>query len=470
MDKYKRLLSNTVVIAIGTFSSKLLVFLLMPLYTRVLTNAEYGDSDLILQTGNLLLPLVCMGMTEGVVRFGLDKRVRKSDVFTTGIGCIMVGFLVLLLFEPLITRIDFITPYTMLIYVFVLCSTLRTLSAQFVRATGNVRLYAVNGILSTALNIAFNVLFLVGLDMGVQGYLLAIICSDALSTLFLFWRAKLYKYLRFRGLRLPITGAMLRYSVPMIPNTLFWWVTNVSDRYIVTYMLGSEANGLYAVAYKIPSIIVLVCTIFLDAWQISAVTEEKARSRFFTKVFRSYTALVFLVSSFVILFCQVIIRILVSPDFYEAWRYVPFLILATVFNCLVSFLASVYMVEKKSLRSLVTTASGAALNIIMNFVLIPYYGVNGAAFATFLSYFLVYLLRAYDATKFIKIRWSHLKMAVNTVLIMAQCFVVVSEVQNWLLYEIILVALITLINAKEVLMNVQKILSSVVNRRRKTRS
>lgn len=467
MDKYKRLLSNTVIIAIGTFSSKVLVFLLMPLYTRVLTNAEYGDSDLILQTGNLLLPLVTMGMIEGVVRFGLDRRVRKTDVFSTGVGCTLIGFLVLLVFEPLITRIDFISPYTLLIYVFVLCSSLRTLSAQFVRATGNVRLYAVNGILSTAFTIGFNVLFLVGLKMGVRGYLLAIICADALSTIFLFWRAKLYRYVRFRGLRLYTTGSMLRYSIPMIPTTLLWWITNVSDRYIVTYMSGSDANGLYAVAYKIPSIIVLVCTIFLDAWQISAVTEEQARARFFTKVFRSYTALVFLVSSVVILFCKIIIRILVSPEFYEAWKYVPFLILATVFNCLVSFLGSVYMVEKKSVRSLMTAAAGAALNIGLNFLLIPKYGPNGAGFATFLSYFLVYLLRARDATKFVKIRWSHLKMMVNSALITAQCFVVVMEVQNWLVYEIALVGLIVIINVKEVLQNVQKILSSTLKRRQR---
>ena len=62
MDKYKKLISNTVIFAIGTFSSKVLVFLLMPLYTRVLSDAEYGITDLIVQTGNLLLPLASLGI------------------------------------------------------------------------------------------------------------------------------------------------------------------------------------------------------------------------------------------------------------------------------------------------------------------------------------------------------------------------------------------------------------------------
>ena len=84
MDKYRRLVSNTVVFAIGTFSSKVLVFLLMPLYTWALSPDQYAVTDLIVQTGNLLLPLVTLGIVNAVIRFGLDKSVRKSDVLTSG--------------------------------------------------------------------------------------------------------------------------------------------------------------------------------------------------------------------------------------------------------------------------------------------------------------------------------------------------------------------------------------------------
>ena len=85
MDKYKRLFSNTIIFAIGTFSSKLLSFFLTRLYTEVLAQGEYGITDMLQQSGNLLLPLITLGITNAVVRFGLDKGVRKSDVFTTGL-------------------------------------------------------------------------------------------------------------------------------------------------------------------------------------------------------------------------------------------------------------------------------------------------------------------------------------------------------------------------------------------------
>ena len=149
MDKYKKLISNTVIFAIGTFSSKVLVFLLMPLYTRVLSDAEYGITDLIVQTGNLLLPLASLGIVNAVIRFGLERHVRKSDVFTTGLATILTGFCIMLLLYPLLDLLDFLSGYTALIYAFVLMSSLRSLCSQFVRARGQVRLYAVDGIVST---------------------------------------------------------------------------------------------------------------------------------------------------------------------------------------------------------------------------------------------------------------------------------------------------------------------------------
>ena len=85
VNKYKKLLSNTITFGIGTFSAKLLTFLLVPLYTRVLTTAEFNASDLIQQTGNLLVPLVSVGMASALIRFGLDKSYDKTSVFSTAL-------------------------------------------------------------------------------------------------------------------------------------------------------------------------------------------------------------------------------------------------------------------------------------------------------------------------------------------------------------------------------------------------
>ena len=129
MDKYKKLLSNTIVFAIGTFASKALVFLLMPLYTRVLTNEQYGSADLIVQTANLLIPFVSVGMFNAVIRFGLGKNSDRRGVFSICIVSIMCGFMLLLAASPLLSNIQGISGYTLMCSVPACIQSARSLSA-----------------------------------------------------------------------------------------------------------------------------------------------------------------------------------------------------------------------------------------------------------------------------------------------------------------------------------------------------
>lgn len=460
VDKYKKLISNTLIFAIGTFSSKVLVFLLMPLYTRVLDNEAYGVVDLIIQTGNLLIPIVSVGIINSVVRFGLENNIRKSDVFSTGLLTILGGFTALILFEPLLAKVPYMSTHTVLIYLFVLMACLRSLCSQFTRARGLVRLYAFDGVLSTITTIVFNVLFLVVFQWGINGYVMAIFCADFLSVLFLFFSARLYRFIRIRGINRSVPAAMLKYCIPLIPTSLFWWIMNVSDRYIVSDKLGSEANGLLAVSYKVPTIVNLISTIFMDAWQISAVSEQGARSRerFFTKVFRTYQSLLFTAASGLILFSKVITKLLVSKAFYPSWEYIPFLVMATTFSCMVTFLGSVYMTEKKSMFAFTTTAVGAVINIGLNLLLIPIYGVNGATFGTFLGFFVVFILRAIDTRRFIKIHFNVFKLLFNAVILGAQSIIMISEVKYWVWYEIGLTLVMIVTNLGALLVTLQKLL------------
>ena len=448
MDKYKRLLSNTVIFAIGTFSSKLLTFFLTRLYTAVLDKSQYGVTDLIQQSGNLLLPLITLGITSAVVRFGLDKGVRKSDVFTTGLLAIAGGVVVLLAITPLLSMVKLLSGYVWLLCLFVLMSSLRSLCAQFVRADNRVRLFAIDGILSTITTIVFNVLFLVVFRWGVFGYIFSIVCSDALSVVFLFGMARLERFIQFRKLDFSVSRAMLKYAIPLIPNTVLWWITNVSDRYIVAGIWGEEYNGLYAAAYKIPSLIMLVSGIFMDAWQISAVTEEKGRDKFYTKVMSMYSMLLFLMASVIIVFTRVIPHVLFDPKYYEAWRYIPLLVIAMVFTCMVNFLGSIYMVEKKSVRSLVTAAISAVINILLNLWWIPLYGVNGAAAATLACYLVVFAIRLVDTRKYIYVRWNWLRLVGCPVILLIQTMLLLYEVPLWWLWELLLCGIVSLLCGK----------------------
>lgn len=458
MDKYKKLASNTIIFAIGTFSSKVLSFLLMPFVTRMMTSGDYGSADLVQQTVNVLIPIVTLQVNSAALRFSLDKAKNKSDVFTVGVRTTLAGFVVFLFLAYPISLIEIndfkLGDYIILVYVFVLVSGMRQLCQQFVRGSGHVKLFAVDGIIATATTLLFTFLFLGVFKWGVTGYIVAIIASDACSIIFYTITAKLYRYLSPRLFEKGITGQMLKYCVPLIPTVILWWIINVSDRYMITYFIGSSENGLYTAASKIPNFVVLFAQIFIDAWQLSAVDEYESESRgeFFTKVFRVYSGGVFAVASALILFCQLFTKILVAPSYYESWNYVPILIIATTYSCIVNFLASVYMAEKKSLMSLVTAMTGTVTNIVLNLILIPKLGATGAAIATVTAFVVVFITRAINTRKYIKINFKLPLMIIETVLLVVQTFLMLYFKEGVILYvaESVLLAVMLLLNIKPI--------------------
>lgn len=459
MDKYKKLASNTLIFAIGTFSSKILSFLLMPFVTRMMGTGDYGSADLIQQTVNVLIPVVTLQVNSAALRFSLDRAKNKADVFTVGVRTTLIGFVIFLFFSypiSLITINDFnLGEYILLIVLFVLVSSFRQLCQQFVRGSGYVKLFAIDGIISTATTLLFTILFLGPFKWGVTGYIMAIIASDACSVIFFTVTAKLYRYVKPKVLEKSITAQMLKYCVPLIPTVILWWIINVSDRYMITYFVGSSANGLYTAASKIPNFVILFSQIFIDAWQLSAVDEQEnkeARAHFFTKVFRVYSGGVFAVASGLILFCQFITKILVSDAFYDSWQYVPILIIATTYSCIVNFLASVYMAEKKSVMSLLTASSGAVTNIVLNFVFIPIMGANGAALATVCAFLVVFVTRGLNTRKYIKINFKLPLMITETVILVGQSALILYYQKGVVLYavEAVLFAVMLVLNIKPI--------------------
>ncbi len=460
MGRYKKLFMNTAVLGIGTFASKFLVFFMMPLYTGCLLPEEYSTADLITQSANLLMPLACAGITNGVFRFAMDENEDKRSIFSSGLSVLFGMSLVFLLLSPLVGLFDALDSYVLLVAVYVLAANFHAVVAQYIRAKGNTVLFSLGGIMGTAIVIGLNLLFLLVFDMGVTGYVLSIILSDVIVTIVLFLVARLYRDVDLKTVRRFKMGEMLKYSIPMIPTTVFWWITSVSDRYLVIEMQGSEVNGLYAAAYKVPTLLTLVCTVFIEAWQFSAIDEknEEERSAFFTNVFAGFQGVMFMAASGLILVAKPVTAILLDEKYYTSWEYIPVLSLAMVYSALVTFMGSIYMVRKKSVHSFLTAALGAVTNIVLNILLIPKFSAMGAAFATFVSYFIVMIFRGIDARKMVRFDLGLLRLVFNTLAIGAQCVITTMEVKWWLLWDLVLFASIVVVNGRNILSSVLDVL------------
>ncbi|MBE6653061.1 MAG: hypothetical protein E7610_06575 [Ruminococcaceae bacterium] len=429
-SKYTRLLTNTAVFTAGKLLSKLLVFFMVSLYTAYMTPAEYSSAELITGIANLLIPLACAGITEGIFRSAAAKTGDKEAFFTNGLVVYGVGSVIFLLLSPLLGMLPFFGGSVWLIAAYVVVANLHSVVSQYLCAVGRTKLFAGQGILNTAIVIGLNLLFLPILDFGVTGYVGSIILADLLTTLFLVVFTRLWRSVKPRTVSWQTIRTMLRFCLPLVPTTLFWWVTGVSDRFMVERMCSADLNGLYTAAYKIPNLLIYAISIFDSAWKLSVSAEEDpaACASFYSRVWRIYTTLAFLGGGGLVILSRFLAHILFALDFEAAWIYIPTLTFATVFTALCTFLGSVYFTSKKTMGSMLTALVGAVLNVVLNLLLIPPYGAMGASIATFASYFTVCILRLATARRLIPFKREWGRGLTNTLLLGALTVIItVSE-------------------------------------------
>lgn len=463
MNRYKKLFSDTVILGLGTFGSKLLVFLLMPLYTAWLSTTQYSTAELITSTANLLIPLACVGISNGIFRFAAEREANKKAVFSSSLALLGIGFGGFLLLCPLLSLIDYFTGYTWLIVLYVLFADLQAVCAQYIRAIDRTRLFAIQGILNTVLTILFNVIFLVVFDLGVVGYVLSVIVGNLFTTVFLVIRAKLWQVFSLSSIDRRMMKDLLRFSLPLIPTTVCWLITDLSDRYMVTYFCGDHINGIYSAAYKIPTIVNLISGIFMQAWQFSAVaqsSDEEACKSFYSEVFRGFLSVIMIGAAGLILLSRFLSGLLLNSAYFEAWQFMPTLLCATALEAIVSFLATVYMVRKKSMHSFLTAMVGTLLNIALNLLLIPAWGALGAAVATLASYAAVLIVRMIDAPRIIKFRMCLPRLAVSVAFLFTSALVmtlVADATRIW--WTLIITVIIVAINVPALWGSFKKLLT-----------
>lgn len=428
-SSYKKLFSNTLVFAIGSFSSKVLVLLLIPLYTMCLSTAELGKTDVLTQIANWIIPLATMTISEAIIRFGLDKAYNKRRIFTIGNIICGAGLIIfaLLLFIVNLTGIadKYIGGYAIVLFLYVLMSGIKTLYTTFVRAMEKVKLFAAAGIFATFLTLAFTAVFLLQIPQSFGGshitqYLMAIILADFCTTVFVTFAAKLWRYFDFSHIDKNLMRKMLKYSLPLIPAQLLWLVTNSSDSFMTTHYMGSGANGILTAAYKIPNIIATVYMMFGQAWNMSAITEHNTEneSRFYQKVFDFNQSLLYILVAGCLLIIQPLTHIMIGKDFQSCVQYSPIIAYSTIFSCFTTFMGSIYIATKQTTRSMYTSFISGAINIGLNILLIPRIGLFAPPISTVASYVTVFIIRAYDSRTLVPFNMNIRKMITNNVFLL----------------------------------------------------
>lgn len=470
-SRSKKMLSDVVAFSISNFASKLLVFLMVPLYTHVLSAEEFGIADLMTSTLNILSPLLTLAIAQATMRFLLDKDSDKGKVLGVSLLFIGIGLGVLLLVTPFATRISpEIGKYWWYFLALYILSALNECQSNYIRGIDRIRLFAAKGIFHTATTIGLNILFLLVLRTNVEGYLCAILLSDVIAILFGFIGCKMWRVIPQIRLDKKLIGEMLRYSVPMMPTIIAWWVMQTSDKYVVIAFCGMAASGIYSVAYKIPSILSVVTSIFNQAWQISAVKnlDDPDYHSYVTEVYRSFFALSVCLCSALICASELLGKILFSGGFFIAWTYVPVLLVAYFLSGLSGVMASVFTAHKRTGVLFYSTVCGAVLNLVLNILLIPKFGPMAAAATTALGFFSTYWIRELCLSKYFGLKMNGAKEGTMVCLLVVQA-ILMSLNQSWrYIPQIVIILLVALIYRKEawkLLKSVKQMANRVIRRK-----
>ncbi|WP_373261708.1 oligosaccharide flippase family protein [Hungatella hathewayi] len=408
MASYKKLGKDIILMTIGSFGSKLISFFFVPFYTAVLTTEEYGISDLVTTTVTLLFPFFSAIICEAMMRFALERDNEPKEVWKVGCRITIIGIIVFLLVSPSILFTIF-KPYYKYIVAYFVTYTIHSNISYFIRGINKVKIFAISGIFQTFCIVIFNFIFLLWLKLGIRGYLSALIVATMFSIIYMVLWSGIYKFgCDIVHVDKELQKGMLKYSLPMIPNSISWWIANVSDRYILTAFCGVAATGVYAVAYKIPTIITTLSSIFGRAWKLSAVDNFGSieSKKFFEDVFSKLSALLVLSASALMLLNKPLSSILYRKEFYQAWQFVPVLVMAAVVHAYIEFIGAIYTSAYKTKFLVISTGLGAGINIVFNFLLIPFYGAMGAAIATLIGYLVTWISRSIDSRKIMKLQYK----------------------------------------------------------------
>ena len=445
MSKYSKLAKNTTIFFIANFGSKVLTFLLVRFYTELLTTEEYGVIDLLNTTASLAFPIITLCITEAVLRFSIDDTDNRGKILTNGLLVTMLGNMVFVLSAPVFLRMDAFAENVTWLYLLTLSNSLYAIIAHFSRGIGKTKLFAISGLIHTALQIGLNILFLLGFSWGVKGYLISSVLANIITCIFVFVSGKLHIYI-FKNIDKKYLKQMLVYAIPLIPNSVFWWIMQSSDRYMITYMLSPAENGLYAVANKIPTLITTISSIFFQAWQLSSVEESNSndKSQFYTKVFEALSMVLILSTSFIMLILQPLYKILTEETYHVGWTCTPFLLCAMVYSCYSSFLGTNYVAMKKTKGVFLTTVIGAIANVVLNLIFIPVMGIEGAAMATLVSFFVTWVSRIIGTRDFAEIKYSIITFWIPSILILCQAVLLTFGVHSIIIQTVIFMIVLAL--------------------------
>lgn len=437
MGRFRRLGINTILIFIGTFGSKLIALLMLPLYTRWLNVDEYGATDLVTTYSVLLLGIVSLSICDSIFIFPKGQpSERQKQYFSSGlIMAVATSFLLLFLCSGIVRLsvlfgwqgffIDHIWSITFLL----ISNYIQQFVQQFNRSIDKMNVYAFTGLVQTIGMVAVS--FIIIPQYKVNGYIASLVIGNAIGTIYSFYAGKANTYFSLFSWDWNALKEMLKYSIPIIPNGIMWFLINSINRPLLESYHGLVAVGLIAIANKIPTLVNQVYMVFHNAFIISAIEESATPNyrQFYNKTLKAVVVGQIIFISFVSICGKWIIQLFTTSDYYSSWHYIPLMLVGVLTTNIATYVGTNFTVNRKSKYFFYSTVWAGASALVFNLLLIPKFAIWGSCMALVLSQSVGMLAR-------IKYSWTYapitnIKFFFYNILLLATVVTVMSFGLDW---------------------------------------
>lgn len=445
-EKVKSLLNNTLIYTIGNFGSKILTFALLPLYSYYLNKSEFGNYDLIITTITLAIPIVGFQFSDAIFRWLINHKKENNNkygIISNGLIVLLISIILSIIFF-LIVNMFYNIKYKILIYLLLLVSIIYPVFQQIVRGLGLSKIFAFSGVVYSLILVLSTFIFLIIFNLKLEGLLVSSIVANLTAIIWLVLKSKFTKYWDKTQVSFTEIKTMINYSLPLIPNTISWWLVNSANKYIILYYLGAESNGVFGLANRFPALLVMINSIFILAWQESAIVnhDKEDRVKYFSKIINGLIWIQILASCFFSISSQWLVNTIVAKEFYESWEIMPFLFFGVAFSTFAGFYGTLYLSLKKTKYALYTSLTSGIVNVLLCLLFIQKLGIQSASLSTFIGYILLFLIRAFHTKKILAIEYDFKGILLLFVLSVTSIIVSFLEIDY---IKIILIAIIFII-------------------------
>lgn len=443
-SKISSFIKGSSILVLSNVCLKAINFFLLPLYTNNLTPEMIGVSDSITTLTGIVLPLLTMGLDSAFSAFYFDKedQDRSKKVFNTLTWTfIVIGVIPLLMTcsSVSLSKLLFNTKDYAYIVAFSLISVSFNLwylpFSLELRLKNKMLLFGLSNIIASFSMIFLNVLFVSILNFGASSLVLstAIVHAETLLVLIMMVRSLPNK--KFFDSKL--LKQMLKFAVPLIPMTMMMWVLTLSDRYVILYYLGSDAVGLYGIGLRFTNLLNVVISAVSMAYTTFAFSskDDKNAKQMYYYIFNIQSYLLIGVSFTIALFGKEIINVMTAESYATSFEPLRDLMFAQTLYAMTTIVGYGIYFEKKSIYSFIAVTAGAILNLGLNFILIPKYGIRAAAFTTLLGYLLHYLITLFFSKKVYPCQYGEKRVGLVLLLLYIVCM---ACEQTGVIYKIII--------------------------------